>query len=179
MSRVLTGSYILIAAGLTLGLAGCGSRARQTESTYRMGERMRVGNLIFTVLESQWRTSLGEMFSQRLPQQRFLLLRLTITNSGGQEISVPLLNLVDSRGNEFPELQNGEGVNGWLGLFRTIAPAQTADGWILFDVNPNSYSLRVTDASSPENEQSLLISIPLNLDSMGDAGSAILPAPQP
>ncbi len=171
--------YILYASLTALVLTGCGGPKQQRQSAYAMGEKMRVGNLIYTVLEAQWRPALGESVTQRIPQNRFLLLRLTITNSGGQEVNVPLLNLVDAQGNEIPEQQSGEGVNNWLGLFRTVTPAQTADGWIVFDVAPSNYALRVTDAAGPENEQTLLINIPLSMDSIGDAGPTAIPATQP
>ncbi len=160
-------------ARLTIGLvsltllSGCGS-SQQSKVTFRMGERMRVGPFTYNVLESQWKAQLGELLSQRVPEQRFLLIRLSVTNSGGKEEHIPLLSVENSAGQSFQELQDGTGVNGWLGLIRTIQPAQTEEGWIAFDVAPNTYNLRVTGTGGGDEEQSLLIRIPFSIDAMSD-----------
>jgi hypothetical protein len=151
-------------------LAGCGKGSpTQSKLSYKMGDRMQVGPLVYNVLETQWKPQLGDMPSTRIPQNRFLLLRLTITNSGGKDVSVPLLNLEDGKGNTYQELADGNGVTNWMGMLRTIKPAQTEEGWILFDVSPSAYSLRVTDGGEAGSEQSLLIEIPLSMESMNDS----------
>lgn len=133
-----------------------------------MGERMQVGPLIYNILETKWVAQMGDMLHQRVPKQRFLLIKVSVTNSGGKETSVPFLTLENSKGESFPEEQSGEGVDNWLGFLRNIQPAQTEEGWILFDVLPNSYSLRVAAETPDGDEQTLLISIPFNIDSLTD-----------
>lgn len=129
---------------------------------------MQVGPLIYSAIESKWVPQLGDILHLRVPKQRFLMVKLTVTNSGGQEAAVPFLTLEDGKGNKYDEEQNGEGVDGWLGFLRSVSPAQTEEGWIVFDVPPNSYNLRVS-ANAGTDEQSLLIEIPFSIDSMNDA----------
>lgn len=159
-------------------LAGCGDKsAPQSKLTYRMGDRMQIGPLVYNVLEAQWKPQLGDMISTRIPQNRFLLLRMTITNSGGKDVSVPLLTLEDAKGNSYQELADGNGVDNWLGMLRTVKPAQTEEGWILFDVQTGSYNLRVSDGGETGSEQTLLIAIPLSMESMNEAQPTVLSTP--
>src|SRR5579862_2813092 len=104
-------------------LAGC-QRQAPSRTEYPMGEKVPVGPLVYNVIESDWRTQLGDVLNVRLPQQRFLSITVSVTNGGGSDVSVPLFTLENAKGQTFLELQNGEGVDNWFGLLRTIAPAQ-------------------------------------------------------
>ncbi len=152
----------------TILLSSCGRNTAQSRAAFRMGEQMQVGSLIYNVLETKWVSQLGDLLRQRVPKQRFLLIRVSITNSGGKEASVPFLSLEDTKGQSYPEEQSGEGVDEWMGFLRTIQPAQTENGWLVFDVAPGSYNLRVSGETSSGDEQSLLIHIPLSVDNMND-----------
>jgi hypothetical protein len=149
-------------AGLAL-LAGCRPQAAP-RLYYDMGERVEIGPLTYVVVESAWFTQLGELFQVRVPQHRFLTLRLSVTNGGGSSVSVPLLQLEAPNGQAYRELEDGSSVSGWFGLFRTIAPAQTAQGTILFDVPLTSYRLRLPDVSEGETDAYAWVDIPLRLD---------------
>lgn len=168
-------AFHLSALAAIIVLASCGKNAAQSRAAFRMGQQMQVGSLIYNVLETKWVAQLGDMPRQRVPKQRFLLIRISVTNSGGKEASVPFLALEDAKGQSHPEEQSGEGVEGWMGFLRTIQPAQTENGWLLFDVAPGSYNLRVSGDTSGGDEQSLLIHIPLSVDSMND----VLPKAEP
>lgn len=144
-------------------LAGCRPQA-PPRLYYDMGERVEIGPLTFVVVESAWFNELGELFQVRVPQHRFLALRLSVTNGGGSSVSVPLLQLEGPNGQAYRELEDGTGVSSWLGLFRTIAPAQTVQGAILFDVPLTSYRLRLPDVSEGETESYAWVDIPLRLD---------------
>jgi len=159
----------LIAVGMACMLtAGC-SPSREPIKLYAMGERAEAGFLVYNVLEAVWRDSLGEDANLRVPQHRFLLLRLSITNGGPQEASIPLTTLVSSEGKEFPESTNGEGVENWLGIVRHIKATETVFGWILFDAPRGDYQLRVSDdAFDPADAKLALIQIPLRLESKSD-----------
>lgn len=147
-----------------------------------MGERVTVGPLTYNVIESVWRSQLGDVFKTRVPQQRFLLIDITVTNGGGKEISVPLLTLENQSGETFPESENGEGVDNWFGILRTLSPAQTQQGRLVFDVPLTSYRLRLTDGGEPGTEKYAWVEIPLRIDtdtgvSSPIPGTATPPAP--
>ncbi|MDP3000929.1 MAG: DUF4352 domain-containing protein [Bryobacterales bacterium] len=178
----ITFSFATLAA---VCIFGCGRPQAAQTRTYRLGERVEVGPLIYSVFHAEWRTQLGEGPELRTPKNRFLIVQLTITNSGGGETSIPPVTLEDGRGGSFPEEISGAGVTNWLGLLRKLRPAQTEQGRIVFDAPTGAYRLRVTD-DNPElgQEKAALIDIPLRLDPepapqiLKDLPSATPPAPR-
>ena len=128
--------------------------------TYRMGERVVTGQLIYSVLETEWLNALGT----RVPKNKFLSIRLTINNSGSQERSVPLLTLIDAKGKEAIESSEGDGLEEWLGVLRNLAPTETVQGRLLFDVPQDAYRLEVTDGGEPGSETLAYVEIPLRIE---------------
>jgi hypothetical protein len=151
----------LAIGGLNLGCSS-GQPGADTRA-YRMGEPVVVGPLIYNVIDTEWLSQLGEGASPRVPQNRFLLIRLSVTNSGASSSAVPAMALMDARGQTHLELTDGEGVSEWLGYLRTVNPAQTERGRVLFDVPAGAYRLRVTNDAEPGTEKVALIEIPLQL----------------
>ena len=136
---------------------------------YTMGERADAGLIVYNVLESSWRNQLGEAPTARLPHNRFLLLRLSVTNGGPQEASIPLTTLISPGGTEFTELSDGTGVDDWLGVLRRLKPNETTFGWVLFDAPRGDYQLRVSDdAFDPADAKLALIQIPLRLENKSE-----------
>ncbi len=130
-----------------------------------------MGTLIYTVFETQWLAQLGTGPTARVPQQRFLLVRASITNSGAKETLVPGISLVDDSGQLHNELASGDSVPQWIGLLRQIKPAESAQGNLVFDVPPGHYKLQISD----ENEQRIsYIDIPLSFG----AETPELPVPE-
>lgn len=158
-------SFVALVAASALSAFACqGKRPGAGAMTYRMGERATVGRLVYIVTEAEWHTALGDPNSGgRVPENRFLLMRLTITNSGGETLHVPLLSLYTADGRSTLESDNGEQVSGWLGLLRQIKPAETLQGAILFDVKPAAYKLQITNTADAENEIVAYVDIPLDL----------------
>lgn len=150
-------------------------RAPVANKEFGMGERVPVGQMTYSVVESEWKTQLGESFKTRSPENRFLLLKLSVTNGTGQDASIPLLTLEGSNGQIYRELSNGEGVVNWFGLLRTVNPGQTQQGAILFDVPLTSYKLRVPDIADPGLERYVTVQIPLRMDSNIPLQSPIAP----
>jgi hypothetical protein len=150
-----------IAGGLLL--TGC-NRQNSTQINFQMGDRITAGPVVYNVIQTMWRTQLGDIFKTRVPENRFLVITLSATNGGGREASVPLLTLEGDNGKEYRELENGDGVNNWFGLIRSISPAETRQGNIVFDVPLTSYRLRLTDGSEPGTEKFVWVDIPLRLD---------------
>ena len=144
-------------------LTGC-RRENSARIDYSMGERVPIGPLTYTIIESSWQTQLGDVLKLRIPQQRFLLIRLAVTNGGGSEVSIPLLQLESYNGQNYREVEDGEGVTSWLGLLRTLRPAETLQGQIVFDVPLTSYRLRVPDGAGPGDEKYAWVSIPLHME---------------
>jgi hypothetical protein len=144
-------------------LAGCNRRS-SAGLDFPIGDRVTVGPLVYNVVETVWRSQLGGAFKTRTPQQRFLLISISVTNSGGMEVSVPMLMLENQSGQDYRESEDGEGVDNWFGLLRNIQPAQTQLGHILFDVPLSNYKLRLTDGGQPGTEKYAWVNIPLHMD---------------
>lgn len=133
--------------------------------SFRMGERASIGKLIYNVTEAEWKTSLGDGVGARTPTHRYLLLKVTVTNSGAEQVAIPLLSLYDAAGKDYRELDNGDGVPGWMGFLRMINPAETRHGTLLFDVAPTSYRLQISDGGDTENEKTAWVDVPFKADS--------------
>ncbi len=139
-----------------------------------MGERVQVGPLIYTVLESEWHEQLGEIPDLRAPQHRFLALRVSVTNSGIKDSGVPPMELVDPNGETYTELSDGRGLAQWLGSLRILKPAATEHGRVLFDVPSGAYRLRVKEEAELDEEKTALVDIPFQVP----PGPPRLPIPE-
>jgi uncharacterized protein DUF4352 len=157
---------VLPAVVLMTLLLGCnigGPEARVNQ----MGELTTVGPVLYNVLETEWRTDLGSTGDAAIPENKFLLVRLSITNSGNHQIAVPLLSVDDPEGESHMELDEVKGVPDWLGLLRILEPASSIQGTIVFDVPSGDYQLRVTDCGDLESERTALINMPLTITTPG------------
>lgn len=153
-------------------LAGCEPQ-KQTNLNYDMGERVEIGPFTYVVVESTWRSQLGEGFQVRVPKNRFLILTVSVTNGGGSENSIPMLNIEGSNGQMYQESSDGAGILNWLGVLRTVKPAETLQGRIIFDVPLGAFRLRVPDGGETGYEKYAWVNIPLDID----AGQAQTPLP--
>lgn len=156
-------TLIVSTALFILFLAGC-RKEKETRTEFVMGERVPVGQMTYSVVESTWRTQLGEGFKIRTPEQRFLLIKVSATNGTGKDVSIPLMTLEANNGQTYRELANGEGVDNWFGLLRTISPGQTQQGNIVFDAPLTSFKLRVPDINDSGFEGYASVVIPLRMD---------------
>jgi hypothetical protein len=168
--KVLRTPKILIP--MLLLLAGCDQEQRAIVN-YEMGERVEIGSLTYIIVESSWRGELGEGFQTRTPANRFLQLSLSLTNGGGAEDSVPRLSIEGSNGQIYQELSDVTGVSNWLGVLRTVKPAETLQGRILFDAPLGAYKLRLPEGGETGYEKYVWVNIPLNLG----AGEVQAPLP--
>ena len=154
-----------------LTLAACAREGAETDAkikraskTFKMGERASIGALTYNILESTYFTQLGDSGKARLPEKRFLVIRMSITNGGAKEAEIPLFRLVDDNNAESSEMQNAEFLPGWFGLIRKVGPTLTEEGRIVFDVAPKTYKLEVTDGGETGKEQLAFIEIPMEFD---------------
>jgi hypothetical protein len=129
-----------------------------------MGEQVRVGPLIYTVLEAEWRTQFGSETNPKVPQHRFLVVRFTVTNSGGGPSGIPTTAVEDANGNVHMEVGQAEGLEDWLGPLRRVNQGDTLDGRVVFDVPRAPYRLRVFEDTEVGQEQFALVEIPMQLD---------------
>jgi len=144
-----------------VGGAGCSGTGYPVR-TYRMGERVQLGSLVYNVYDSQWHTHLGDGAGSRIPENRFFLVRVSITNSGTGETMVPAMSVADDAGQSIQELNNGDRVPQWIGFLRSVKPAETIQGNLVFDCSPRHYKLQLTDENG---QQSAVIDIPLTFTS--------------
>lgn len=156
---------LLLASISTAGLTSGCQRAKDPTliGTFRMGERVQAGPLIYTVLEAEWKTQLEG--SGRMPANRFLFIRVSITNSSGAAISAPAFTLLGAGGKTYEELTEGlDEVRNWLNILRTIAPAQTEQGYVIFDAPVGAYKMVLSDAGEVGNEKHAHVDIPVHLE---------------
>jgi hypothetical protein len=164
----------LMAVCLSFSCFSCRDQVRSGEvGIFKMGERAQIGPLIYSVLDTQWSIGIGEGPMARIPSNRFLMVNVSVVNSGGKEdATVPTFTLIDEAGKGYPELDNGEGVKDWMGFIRKIRPAESAQGLILFDVPQKAFKLRVADDG---DQHYGYITIPLSL---GDGAPTSIPMPK-
>ena len=131
-------------------------------NVYRMGEKVQVGPLIYNVFETKWATQIGQGPQARTPAHRFLVLRLSVVNSGAETVAVPPFKAVDETGGVNEESLAGQELAHWLGLVRKLKPADTLEGNVVFDVEPKTYKLRLDDGLESGKVQ--MIEIPLQFE---------------
>jgi len=143
---------------------GCSRSAPVQAAGFNMGDRVQLGPLVYHVTEAEWKTELGEFPSIRMPERKFLLIHLTVTNGGGETVMIPQAELQNSKGDTYQELTDGAGVPEWLGLLRSVKPAATEQGVIVFDAPANAYRLRLTDGADLEHARVAYVTIPLSFE---------------
>jgi hypothetical protein len=137
-------------------------KTKITRKTVGLGERAEAGPFVFVALEANWSMQLGSAPNGRTAKNQFMIVRISITNQGGTSAGCPMLALVDESDNRYPEVDDAKEQENWLGMIRVLTPAETLFGWIVFDVSPSSYVLRLSDGNV-ENEHVAFVDIPLRL----------------
>jgi hypothetical protein len=168
---VLTYLTASIVAGICiLTFDSCRYSTDSTENpfigNYAMGQRVRVGPFTYSVLEAKWARSLSTDPQARIPKNRYVIVRLTITNSGGEEAAFPQFTLQSPTGQEYPEVIEGVSeVPKWFApLSRDLKPAQSESGNVVFDVPLGGYKLRLPEPPDVDTPKFALIDIPVQLE---------------
>lgn len=157
-------AYAVLIPALCLFAAGCSSEGSAgSTKLYRMGERVQAGPLIYTVLDTEWLDQIGDGASARLPRNRFLAVRLSVTNSGAVTSDVPPIAAIDFRGESHNEMSDAAGLPEWLGYIRRVQPADTLHGRVVFDLPAAAYQLKVSNDAEPESVIFQKIDVPLQL----------------
>src|SRR5687768_18536811 len=96
----------LILLAVTMIPAACRTaRDSSVIGTFRMGEKVQVGPLIYTVMEAEWKHQLGD--GGRMPVHRFLFLRVNMMNNSSATVSVPAFVLQAPNGTRYEEVVEG------------------------------------------------------------------------
>jgi hypothetical protein len=165
-----------------IAITGCssGPKARETK-TFAAGEKATVDRLTYSVVDTEIHTRLGSDPDPRIPQNRYFLVQVAVSNSSNEDLSIPSMTLVDDSGKTYPELADGTGVPKWLGVLRKVSPGQTEQGFVVFDAPAQHYRIRLTDDTS---ESDVYTDIPLSFlheqqanDSPGTPIPTASPAP--
>ena len=172
VSRAILG--LTLAIGMTV-LSGCAKPQNSTQINYQMGERITNGPLVYNVVQTVWKPQIGDLFTARTPENRFLMIMLSATNSGGKEVALPFFPWRERTARSTKRLKMVDGVENWFGLLRTLNPAETRQGNLVFDVPLTSYRLRLTDGGELGTEKNVWVEIPLRLDT---DTSVSMPAPE-
>lgn len=170
-------SALAATAGCSRDGAETEAKIKQASKTFKMGERAAVGSLTYNVLEASFLSQMGDLGKSRIPEKRFLVIRMSITNGGAKEAEIPLFRVLDDSGVEVSEIQDADFLKGWFGLIRKIGPTQTEEGRIVFDVAPKNYKLEVTDGGEVGKEQLAFVEIPIDFDTTEQVQSVPEPSP--
>jgi hypothetical protein len=154
---------LLPLALLAAALVSCstGEKIAPT-ATYQIGERVNLGHLAYAIYEKQWQNQFGNGVDAHLPQNRFLLLKLNIQNTGGAETIIPNTYLQDDAGQSYPETADADGAPEWIGNTRQLKPGASIQGYLIYDVPPKHYQLRIL---GEDEKQIAFVDIPLSFDS--------------
>lgn len=160
--------HLILAATVlcTLAVAGCGKKADTSSiGTFRMGERVQIGSMVYTILEAQYKPALNDSGTGKPPKNRYLFVRVSVTNSGGSVAGVPPFTLEGPKKETYQEVTEGVAeVPNYLGVFRMVQPAQTEQGHIIFDVPMAAYKLLISDGGEPGSEKYARVDLPVSLE---------------
>lgn len=143
-----------------LVLAGCSPGAPERKSiTFAAGDKASVDKLTYNIIDTQILPRLGDETNPRIPQNRFYVVQVSVSNGGNSDLAVPGMSLIDDSGKPYEELLDGAGLPHWLGVTRKVQANQTEQGTVLFDAPAGHYKLRLTDDT---DENDVYVDIPLS-----------------
>lgn len=164
--RVRTALTVAALTILVINLIGCNKEtAPSLIGTFHMGEPIQVGPITYNVLESRWKPALKDDGTGKPPKERYLLVKLTATNGSGSPGAIPSFTIVSARGESYTEVTEGvQDVPNHLGVIRRIEPAQTEEGWVVFDAPVGAYQLMISDNGEPGSEKYARVDLPVSLE---------------
>jgi hypothetical protein len=155
---------ILFSCFAVLGLAGCSSSdpvPQQAVETHIVsaGEKAIAGHLTYSIVDSQILARLEDDASPRIPQDRFVVVQIAVTNTGNVDNPIPAVELVSDSGKIYNELADGTGVTTWLGVVRHVGAGQTQRGNVAFDAPAAHYKVKFSDETL---DHEILADLPLS-----------------
>ena len=162
-----TTKQIMLTATAVLALLSvfsCSETKKESSAKpWQMGEKVPLGPFTYSVIESEWKTELMTSKGRMDPKQRFLILKLTVGNGAAERKALSFLQIRNDKGEEFSEVQDLEGMAGWMGILRDIPPAGSDTGIIVFDAPLGHYRLVLNDGGVAGEERTSLVDLPLNM----------------
>jgi hypothetical protein len=159
-ARATCAAFVIAVCAFTLAACRKGGDASFI-GTFHMGEKVQIGPVVYQVLETQWKTELGS--GGRTPKDRYLFVRVSITNGGTENASVSNLTL-EGNGKTYTEVsEDMDKVDNWLGLLRNVGRSQTEQGWVIFDAPVGAYKLVITHGEIGD-EKYAHVDIPVQLE---------------
>ncbi len=169
----------------SLVLTGCSGVPKRESKTWSAGEKVSVGRLTYSVVDTEIVPQLGDdPATARNAQNRFYLIKVSVSNASNAELQIPAMTLIDDSGQMYNELADGTNVPQWLGVVRKVGAAQTDQGNVVFDAPAKHYRLKLTDET---DEADVAVDIPLsyvheqmkNLKTVPDAQPEPIKIPDP
>jgi hypothetical protein len=160
-ARFLRISFLSLAAISLAAVVTTGCSSSKKEPViYAAGDKATVGPLVYNVTDTEVTQQLGDdPAKERTAQDRFFLVKVSVSNSSADDQPIPAMTLVDDEGHSYTELADGNGVPNWLGVVRKVRPTQTEQGVVVFDAPTKHYHLRLND---PLDEKEIAIDVPLS-----------------
>jgi hypothetical protein len=155
-------STFISLVAISLLTTGCSmfSSPKNQAVLYAAGDKATVGPLVYNVTDTEVADTLGDdPNNPRTPQDRFVMVKVSVSNSGANDEPIPAMTLVDDGGKTYTELADGAGVANWLGVVRKVGPTQTEQGVVVFDAPTKHYRLRLND---PLDGKEIAIDVPFN-----------------
>ena len=156
---------------------GCSSAAPTRDvKTYGAGEKATVDHLTYSIIDTEIQPRLGDEASPRIPQNRYYLVQVSVSNGGNSDLTIPSLTLVDDSGKAYPESTDGTSVPHWLGVVRKVDSGQTEQGYVVFDAPTSHYRLKLSDETG---DSDVYADIPLSFvhERMNDVAAPPLESP--
>src|SRR5580698_3546948 len=101
---------VISLSAVSLVTTGCSTFSSSKNQTvlYAAGDKATVGPLVYSVTDTEVADKLGDdPNNERTPQDRFFLVKVSVSNSSPDDQSIPAMALVDDGGHSYNELPDG------------------------------------------------------------------------
>lgn len=130
-------------------LLGCASSSGSVQ-TFKMNEDVTVGKAVWRILSVEKNKQLGEGSGGGQAEGVFVAVEAQVKNNSNESLSITGIEatVTDDAGNNY-EFDNRNNTTLLSALKRdnlvnqTVAPGQTAKGWLIFDVSQDAKGLKI------------------------------------
>jgi len=114
--------------------------------SHKMNETVQIGYTTYAVWNARWSDQLSDnRFLDPPPNAKYLFVELTVRNNDNKARSIPPFELIDTSGAEYEASPHGWAVDGSIGLFDSLNPGVSKQGFVVFDVpQGKQYHLKVS-----------------------------------